>query len=224
MCLEKIENKKESEIPVVQKLIKMLDLEGVTFTLDSLHCQKETVKTIIETGNNYIIQVKKNQPNLYKTLKKNCEPMKLKSKTIEKEKQKGREETREISVYSNIENIDKTWIGIKSIIKIKRKRKSKIKNQEGEYYYISSLNARTKASTFGKIIRGHWGIERYHYLKDVVLREDYSKIRKLNSPSNMSILRNIALNVFHSQKISKITEQMRLLRNNTKKMFDMILA
>ena len=70
LCLEKIENKKESEIPVVQKLIKMLDLEGVTFTLDSLHCQKETVKTIIETGNNYIIQVKKNQPNLHKTLKK----------------------------------------------------------------------------------------------------------------------------------------------------------
>ncbi len=70
LCLEKFENKKGNEIEVVRNLIKMLDLEGITFTLDSLHCQKKTVKKIIETGNNYVIQVKRNQANLYKTLKK----------------------------------------------------------------------------------------------------------------------------------------------------------
>ena len=70
MCLEKIENKKESEIPVVRKLIKLLDLEGVTFTMDALHCQKATVKEIIGSKNNYIIQVKGNQSKLYETLKK----------------------------------------------------------------------------------------------------------------------------------------------------------
>ena len=70
LCLEKIENKKESEIPTVRKLIKMLDLDGVTFTMDSLHCQKETVKEIVESNNNYIIQVKGNQPTLQETVKK----------------------------------------------------------------------------------------------------------------------------------------------------------
>lgn len=70
LCLEKMENKKESEIPIVRKLIKMLDLEGVTFTIDSLHCQKETIKEIVESKNNYIIQVKGNQSKLYETLKK----------------------------------------------------------------------------------------------------------------------------------------------------------
>lgn len=34
-------NSKESEIPVVRQLIEALDLEGVTFTLDALHCQKK---------------------------------------------------------------------------------------------------------------------------------------------------------------------------------------
>lgn len=34
-------NSKESEIPVVKQLITALDLEGVTFTLDALHCQKK---------------------------------------------------------------------------------------------------------------------------------------------------------------------------------------
>ena len=70
LCLEKMETKKEHEISIVRKLIKVLNLEGVTLTMDSLHCQKETIKEIIETKNNYIIQVKGNQPKLYSTLKK----------------------------------------------------------------------------------------------------------------------------------------------------------
>lgn len=32
---------KESEVPVVQQLIEALDLTGVIFTLDALHCQKK---------------------------------------------------------------------------------------------------------------------------------------------------------------------------------------
>jgi hypothetical protein len=36
------ENKKISEIPVVEELIKVLGLEGVTFTLDALHSKKNS--------------------------------------------------------------------------------------------------------------------------------------------------------------------------------------
>jgi DDE_Tnp_1-associated len=36
-----VSNSKESEIPVVKQLIEALDLEGVTFSLDALHCQKK---------------------------------------------------------------------------------------------------------------------------------------------------------------------------------------
>lgn len=39
-----INNGKESEIPAVQQLIKALDLKGVNFTLDALHCQKKQRK------------------------------------------------------------------------------------------------------------------------------------------------------------------------------------
>lgn len=67
----KINSKKESEIPKLKELIKMLDLENVVFTIDALHCQKDTVKTIIESNNNYCIGVKGNQKKLYQQLKKN---------------------------------------------------------------------------------------------------------------------------------------------------------
>jgi hypothetical protein len=44
LCCHKIENKKESEIPKVQQLIKALDVQGEIFTLDALHCQKKQQK------------------------------------------------------------------------------------------------------------------------------------------------------------------------------------
>ena len=66
----KIESKKESEIPTVRELIKLLDLEGVVFTIDALHCTKETTKTIIESGNDYVIATKENQKKLYEQIKK----------------------------------------------------------------------------------------------------------------------------------------------------------
>jgi hypothetical protein len=65
----KVKNK-SSEIPLVQEMIKILDLEGMIFTLDALHCQKETTKTIIKSKNDYIIGVKGNQSKLLNCIKK----------------------------------------------------------------------------------------------------------------------------------------------------------
>jgi hypothetical protein len=39
-----VSNSKESEIPIVQQLIEALHLQGVTFSLDALHCQKKQQK------------------------------------------------------------------------------------------------------------------------------------------------------------------------------------
>ena len=66
----KINSKKESEIPKVVELIEMLDLEGVIFTIDALHCQKKTVKTVTEGKNDYVIGIKGNQPKLFAQVKK----------------------------------------------------------------------------------------------------------------------------------------------------------
>lgn len=68
----KILNHKESEIPKVRELIRELGLEGVIFILDALHCQKETVKTIVESNNDYCIGVKGNQKTLHERIKKKC--------------------------------------------------------------------------------------------------------------------------------------------------------
>jgi hypothetical protein len=65
-----VEGNKESELPVTRLLIDELDIKDAIFTLDALHCQKDTVKTITNNGNDYVIGVKGNQPNLLKAIKK----------------------------------------------------------------------------------------------------------------------------------------------------------
>jgi predicted transposase YbfD/YdcC len=41
ITLEQFRNKESSEIAAVQTLLATLQLEGVVFTFDSLHCQKK---------------------------------------------------------------------------------------------------------------------------------------------------------------------------------------
>jgi urease gamma subunit len=66
----KLNTHKENEIPTVQELIKSLDLEGVIFTMDAMHCQTKTLKAIIKSKNDYVIGVKGNQKKLLNQLKK----------------------------------------------------------------------------------------------------------------------------------------------------------
>ena len=67
-------SQKGNEIGAVQELLQLLDLEGVVFSLDALHCQKKTVQQIVQSNNDYVIGVKKNPPKLYKAIKKKLPP------------------------------------------------------------------------------------------------------------------------------------------------------
>lgn len=69
----KVENK-TNEIPLVAGLIKQLGLTGLILTADALHCQKDTVNTIVSSENDYVIGVKGNQKTLHEQLKKILKP------------------------------------------------------------------------------------------------------------------------------------------------------
>lgn len=67
--VQKIQTK-TSEISAVKDLLNELGLKGKVFRLDALHCQKETAKALKESGNEYVLQVKGNQPKLEKHIEK----------------------------------------------------------------------------------------------------------------------------------------------------------
>lgn len=54
---------KSNEIPLVQEMLASFPLQDMIITLDALHCQTKTAKAIKESGNEYVLQVKKNQKN-----------------------------------------------------------------------------------------------------------------------------------------------------------------
>jgi L-2-hydroxyglutarate oxidase LhgO len=55
---KKVDNK-SNEIPKVQEMLREFPLKEMIITLDAMHAQENTVKEIIKSGNDYIIQVKK---------------------------------------------------------------------------------------------------------------------------------------------------------------------
>ena len=58
--------------------------------------------------------------------------------------------------------------------------------------YLS--NRHITAADAARVIRGHWGIEnRLHYVRDVTLREDASRIRK--NPAVFATIRSFAYNI-----------------------------
>jgi predicted transposase YbfD/YdcC len=63
-------NSEDSEIPAFREVVNILGLKGKVYTGDAIHAQKETTKTIIESGNDYVLQVKGNQGKLKNQLKK----------------------------------------------------------------------------------------------------------------------------------------------------------
>ena len=60
------------------------------------------------------------------------------------------------------------------------------------------------AKVLGRAIRSHWGIEnRAHYVRDVTLGEDASRIR--TRPGIMARIRSIALNILRANGVRSIS-------------------
>lgn len=224
IALDKVDDK-GGEISIVKRLIMELDLENVVFTLDALHCQKNTTETIIKSNNDYIIGVKGNQKKLNAQIKENIEKSEPTDINTMAEKNRGRNETRIAEVYSNIDNISDEWAGLQSIIRIERiVKRDNIETNEIAHY-ISSLPSKVSADEFNRAIRHHWLIENsLHYTKDKTFKEDESKIKKGFAPQNLSTIRNIVINIFRNNGYKNMAQAIRLVANDIYKMHKIILA
>lgn len=108
---------------------------------------------------------------------------------------------------------------------VQRKAKTKTKQTKEVAYFISSLPPTTKAKIFYDGIRDHWQIENgLHYVKDVTFKEDRSRIRTGNSPQNKSIIIDIVINIFRKNNYTNMAQAIRLVGNDIKLMWKMIIA
>ncbi len=182
---------------------------------------KKTTKIIIDSGNNYTIGVKENQTTLFNNIEEIIYSEKPIDFTSNIEKNRGRIELRETTVFNAPKFLAKDWKGIRQIIKVERTTRRGEKVSEETAYFISSSSG--GAEYFNRAIRLHWRIENsLHYIKDVTFGEDASKIKRDNSPENNSIIRNISINLFRDNGFESIATGIRLCCNKIFKLRDMI--
>lgn len=157
---------------------------------------KKTVEAIIDSSNDYVIAVKKNQPELYGKIEETIVEKDPIDWDYTLEKNRGRIEEREVFVYQADLIDDTVWKGVVQVIQVKRRVKHKGGHHSfQEAFYIESTGKTAAALNIG--IRGHWAIENtLHWTKDVVFKEDASKIHQGQAPENLSIIKNWVMAIF----------------------------
>jgi predicted transposase YbfD/YdcC len=139
---------------------------------------KKTVDTIIESGNDYVIQVKGNQRTLLRAITEVVHGQSAISTASNEERSRGRQERRTVKVFYAPPALTEDWTGLQRVIHIERLVSRNGKTSQTHSYYISSVCS-DQAALFAEGVRGHWSIEnRLHWVKDVIQHEDDSRIRK----------------------------------------------
>jgi predicted transposase YbfD/YdcC len=170
---------------------------------------KKTLETAKETGNEVIVQVKNNQKTLL------CDCQTIAESTIPDEvyqepvsKARNRIESRKVETFISPTLTDaEKWELVDVVVKVTRYRlifdtKTKSwKNSDETSFYIATIFL--SAQEFCRAIRNHWGTEnRNHYVRDVTLREDHSRIRI--NPHIFAKLRSFALNILRKNQVSNV--------------------
>jgi hypothetical protein len=83
-------------------------------------------------------------------------------------------------------------------------------SHETRYFITSAPHRRADAAVLLTWARGHWSIEnRSHYVRDVTLGEDASRIRKGSGPEIMAGFRNAAIGLLRATGATNIAETLR---------------
>jgi predicted transposase YbfD/YdcC len=201
-----------NEITAVPELLDALEIAGCTVTLDAIHCQTETVETIVDKGADYVLPVKENQPRLLEALQGLFDdPAEMRWVECDyhrtEDRGHGRVEIRECWSTSDPEYLNyigtlAEWRGLQSIAMIQTERQLGDQTTVSRRYFISSL--KSDAERLLKAVRGHWGIEnKVHWVLDIAFREDDCRIRKGHGAENFAVLRHIALNLLRRETSGK---------------------
>jgi predicted transposase YbfD/YdcC len=172
---------------------------------------KKTFEAVEKAKGQLIVQLKDNQKNLLREVSEGCDVLTpLSSYDTPLEKSRNRLESRTVDVF-NVQSClieSHEWKPyIACAIRVKRHTESldtkttKWEVRAETAYYLCSQNH--DAGYFARVIREHWHTENcHHYVRDVSLREDASRIR--TRPGIFARLRSMALNVLRVNQVTNI--------------------
>lgn len=201
---------KSNEITAIPMLLQSLDLTGALVTIDAMGTQTRIAQTIRDGGGNYVLSLKENWPATYaevEMLFDNPPPGMAFETHQTVDGGNGRIAIRRHTVCHQVDwmTSDRRYPGEPRFPDLAMLGRAQNEVQRGgkiareTHYYLCSTSL--SAEMFGRVIRGHWGIEnRLHWVLDVVFREDLARLRSGNGPANMAIVRHTALNLLSRAK------------------------
>jgi predicted transposase YbfD/YdcC len=212
-------DRKSNEITAIPKLLEMLDISGALVTIDAMGCQVEIAERIIDSGADYCLAVKANQPTLHRGI------IDFFAEHLEDDfagagarhhethgRGHGREEWRFYTICRAPEDLPdgSRWAGLKAIgMSITDSMRDGKNCCEARYYILSRY---VSASRFAEAVRGRWGIESMHWQLDVTFGEDQSRTRLGHADTNFSVLRRAALGLLKNETTAKVGIKNRRLR------------
>ena len=187
---------------------------------------KKTVEKIIASGNEYVIQVKRNQKTLFNEIERvMVEQSPLDVFQIE-EKGHGRHSFWSVSIFSAFHSSKcQEWKGLKRFIHVHKEvfytnPHTKKRFTDNDRLYISSLLS-SDAEHFHNGVKNHWSIEnKLHWVKDVIHNEDNNRMNTKNGPINNSIISTIAINIHRKNGNPSITDSQIKFGADIKELFN----
>lgn len=183
---------------------------------------KKTVAVIIETGNDYLVQVKGNQPTLKASLEETAARLAAADSAETSERNKGREEHRRLTLWTDCSLVDTAlWCCLTSILRVERWGSRQGVAYSHTHWYISSAEA--SAAEFLYCVRAHWSVEnKCHWVKDVSMGEDKTPTNDASANTTLALIRNIVINIFRLNGFSSIKEAIEHYTNYVKELFEML--
>lgn len=204
---------KSNEIMAIPKLLEMLEIKGCLVTIDAMGCQREIARQIVDSGGDYVLAVKENQPKLHAAIQEffsehledDCQSIACRREETH-EKGHGRKDDRYYYLAKLPEDfpLKEKWPGLRAIGMATRITEyADGTTSDDVRYYIASRY--TSGKKFSAAVRGHWGIENsLHWQLDVTFAEDQSRVRKGHANANFSLLRRTSLSLLKNNMSKKI--------------------
>ena len=132
----------------------------------------------------------------------------------------GRRERRTLKATTALnEYLD--WPGVAQVGQVESEVVKNGKTTHETRYFVTSVSRVVgDAGQLLKWVRGHWSIEnRSHYVRDVTMGEDSSRIRKHSGPQVMAALRNATISFLRTMGVTNVAEALRRNASQVSQLF-----
>jgi predicted transposase YbfD/YdcC len=180
---------KTNEITGFRPLLERLDLTDTVVTADAIHTQREHADWLVTRKQAaFVLIVRANQPTLHQQLRRlPWRDIPVADHT--RDRGHGRVELRlQVATVPGLRFPHAT-----QALRITRRVRPLTGrgSRTVTVYAVTSLAAaQASPARLADYVRGHWGIEALHHVRDVTFAEDASQVRTGNAPRAMASLRN----------------------------------